>query len=128
MSLIMNSATLMTSQVEYTKLPAEEDTDGIGGANNIPPPNWPAGMDGSIEVSGLRLWYEAGLPDVLSGLDFKIKSGEKVGVIGRTGAGKSSMLAAILRLAPTSGVVKIAGVPTNTLPLKTLRRYVFVDL
>ena len=43
-----------------------------------------------------------------------------------TGAGKSSLLAAILRLAPTSGTVKIAGVPTSTLPLKVLRRYINV--
>jgi ATP-binding cassette subfamily C (CFTR/MRP) protein 4 len=88
--------------------------------------NWPVGRDGSITATGLRLWYDDGLTAVLDGIDFAIESGQKVGVVGRTGAGKSSLLAGLLRLAPTSGVVTIGGVPTKLLTLKQLRRYINV--
>jgi ATP-binding cassette, subfamily C (CFTR/MRP), member 4 len=54
---VENQLTSCERVVEYTNLPAEEETDGIGGASNIDPPLWPTGMDGSIEVSDLRLWY-----------------------------------------------------------------------
>lgn len=123
---VENQLTSCERVVEYTKLPAEESTPGIGGAGALLPKDWPEGVDGGLDVSGLKLWYEEGMANVLNGLDFKIHSGEKVGIIGRTGAGKSSLLAAILRLAPTSGNVTIGGIATSTLPLKALRRFINV--
>jgi ATP-binding cassette subfamily C (CFTR/MRP) protein 4 len=51
-----------------------------------------------------------------------LKGGSKVGVVGRTGAGKSSLITALLRLAPTRGIVKIDGQHTCALPLKVVRR------
>lgn len=64
--------------------------------SNRPPPGWPS--SGTIEFEGVALRYRPGLPPVLHGLSFKISSSEKVGIVGRTGAGKSSMLNALFRI------------------------------
>ena len=57
---------------------------------------WP--LSGKIEAKNVRMRYREGLPLVLNGLTFSIKSCEKVGVVGRTGSGKSSLLLSILRI------------------------------
>jgi len=53
-------------------------------------PNWPS--EGTIELKNVRFRYRAELENTLKGVNLKIKSGEKVGVCGRTGAGKSSLI------------------------------------
>jgi ABC-type multidrug transport system fused ATPase/permease subunit len=59
---------------------------------------------------------------VLKNLSFKIKAGEKVGIVGRTGAGKSTITSSILRLVePTEGAILIDGKNTMDMPLKDLR-------
>lgn len=55
-----------------------------------PPASWPAA--GAVEFRDVVLKYKPDLPEVLKGTSFEIKAGEKVGVVGRTGAGKSSLL------------------------------------
>lgn len=60
------------------------------------PTSWPA--SGDIRITNLWMRYRAGLAPVLRGLSVQIPSGARVGVVGRTGAGKSSFLLAILRL------------------------------
>ncbi|KAJ2801114.1 hypothetical protein H4S07_005014 [Coemansia furcata] len=66
--------------------------------------------------------YRSELDTVLNQLSFKIGGKEKVGVVGRTGAGKSSLTYALLRLVePDSGSVFIDGVDTSTIGLHTLR-------
>ena len=52
--------------------------------------------------------------------------GEKVGVVGRTGAGKSSLLAAIFRLSPTTGQILVDGIDLATIPLDRLRSSISV--
>ncbi|XP_010499572.1 PREDICTED: ABC transporter C family member 12-like [Camelina sativa] len=64
--------------------------------NNRPVSGWPS--RGSIEFEDVHLRYRPGLPLVLHGLSFFVSPGEKVGVVGRTGAGKSSMLNALFRI------------------------------
>ena len=54
---------------------------------------------GRIDINGLKLAYREGLPNVLRGLSCSIKAGEKIGICGRTGAGKSSLTMALFRLA-----------------------------
>ena len=68
---------------------------------------------GQLEIENLRLWYDPDDPgtETLKGVSLAWEAGSKVGVVGRTGAGKSSLITALLRLAPTSGTVKIDGVP-----------------
>lgn len=61
-----------------------------------PPPNWPS--TGAIKIDNVVMSYRAGLPPVLRGISIDIKGGEKVGVVGRTGAGKSSIMLSLFRI------------------------------
>lgn len=85
------------------------------------PAEWPEA--GAIELKGLRAGYRAGLPDVLKGVTLRIAAGERVGVVGRTGSGKSSICLCLFRLmARQRGLVTIDGVDTATVELGRLRR------
>ncbi|GFP81215.1 ABC transporter c family member 2 [Phtheirospermum japonicum] len=77
----------------YIDLPSEAP-DVI--EKNRPPPGWPA--LGSVKFEGVVLRYRPGLPPVLRGLTFDIYPHQKVGIVGRTGAGKSSMINALFRI------------------------------
>ena len=58
---------------------------------------WPAVA--GLMMNNFSLRYRQELPLVLKNIDFSIKSGERIGIVGRTGAGKSSIIHAIFRLA-----------------------------
>ncbi|GLT97105.1 hypothetical protein SLE2022_146880 [Rubroshorea leprosula] len=77
----------------YIDLPSEA-LDVI--ESNRPPPGWPS--SGSVKFEDVVLRYRPELPPVLHGLSFTISPSEKVGIVGRTGAGKSSMLNALFRI------------------------------
>ena len=83
-------------------------------------PSWPRA--GSIEFRKYCMRYRPGLPLVLRELTVSIVAGEKVGIVGRTGSGKSSMLAALFRLVEgDGGQIFIDGADIAGVPLKTLR-------
>ena len=65
------------------------------------PDDWPTA--GAIELEDVELRYRPELPLVLKGISFKIRPGEKVGIIGRTGAGKSSVTQALFRMVEICG-------------------------
>ncbi|KAM3508368.1 hypothetical protein MY11210_006767 [Beauveria gryllotalpidicola] len=89
------------------------------------PDSWPA--DGKIEFSELTAGYRPGLPDVLKNLSFLIKPGERVGVVGRTGAGKSSLTLALTRLIGVRyGRILVDGVDISTVKLDVLRQQILV--
>ena len=69
--------------------------------------SWPSA--GAIEFKNVYMSYRADLPPVLRNLSFKIFGGAKVGVVGRTGAGKSSLLQALFRLVESKGLILIDG-------------------
>jgi ABC-type multidrug transport system fused ATPase/permease subunit len=76
----------------------------------------------SIEFSNVCLRYREGLPLVLSNLSFTIREGEKVGIVGRTGSGKSTLMLALLRIVEvTDGEIRLGGVSTRKLTLDDLR-------
>lgn len=77
---------------------------------------------GEIKFVDLSLSYFTNEPPVLKGLNFTIKPREKIGVVGRTGAGKSSIVSVLFRLYPFEGSVLIDGVDTKSLTLSQLRR------
>jgi ABC-type multidrug transport system fused ATPase/permease subunit len=84
-----------------------------------PPAYWPA--SGSIEVQDLCAKYSSDGPEVLHKLNFSIKSGEHIGVVGRTGSGKSSLTLSLLRCIFTSGRVLYDGIDTSKINLEALR-------
>ncbi|GAA6060372.1 hypothetical protein JCM10212_004556 [Sporobolomyces blumeae] len=89
-------------------------------ARTAPPPSWPD--RGAISIASIEMRYRPELPPVLRDLSLEIKAGEKVGVVGRTGAGKSSLTLALYRMVELSkGRIAIDGIDIATLGLATLR-------
>lgn len=135
--------------IEYVDMPPEEGAGALpaprpigrsGGALTSPlglgrrtagrgeeakgvPLDWPA--RGTLVLRDVRLRYAEGAPEVLSGISFSVAHGERVGVVGRTGAGKSSVLLAIFRMAPTTGGIEIGGLdvasPASIVPRRLVR-------
>ncbi|KAI0039394.1 P-loop containing nucleoside triphosphate hydrolase protein [Auriscalpium vulgare] len=89
-----------------------------------PPAYWPA--SGDLRVEGLSARYSENGPEILHELSFHIRPGERVGVVGRTGSGKSSLTLALLRAIPTEGSVFYDGLPTSGLNLAALRASITV--
>jgi len=100
--------------VEYTELKTE-----VQGGDK-PPAAWPT--EGRVEVRDLVAAYAEDLPPVLKGLSFTVEGHQRVGVVGRTGAGKSSLTLALFRFIPIrGGTVYIDGIDTSKIPLHDLR-------
>lgn len=100
--------------VEYTELP----TESLEGSS--PPAAWPT--EGRVEVNDLVVSYAEDLPPILKGLNFTIERNERVGVVGRTGAGKSSLTLAFFRfLEARSGSIHIDGIDISKIKLHDLR-------
>merc|ERR1712087_186187 len=78
---------------------------------------------GCIRFQDVSLVYRPELPPALHGCSFEIPGGSKMGVIGRTGAGKSSLFVVLFRLVECAGgSVFVDDHPVNTVGLSTLRR------
>jgi len=102
---------------EYSRLPAEEPTDKKKQAVTD---SWPT--NGAIRFRGVVMAYRVDLAPVLKGLELDIAGGEKLGIVGRTGAGKSSILVALFRLCELSdGAITIDGIDISTISLEALR-------
>ncbi|KAG1749648.1 uncharacterized protein EDB91DRAFT_1334077 [Suillus paluster] len=89
-----------------------------------PPAYWPA--SGDLRVENLSARYSSDGPKVLQELSFHIKSGERVGIVGRTGSGKSSLTLSLLRCIFTEGNVYYDGIPTSAINLDALRSNVTI--
>ncbi|KAL5004812.1 hypothetical protein ScPMuIL_018268 [Solemya velum] len=110
--------TAMTSVervVSYTKLQQEADRS----SPNPPPPNWP--QHGNIVLKNVCLKYSATTPEVLMNFNCDIRAKEKIGIVGRTGAGKSSITSCLLRLYEPTGSIYIDGVNVLEIGLHELR-------
>ncbi|KAI0674258.1 multidrug resistance-associated ABC transporter [Trametes maxima] len=100
----------------YTELPSE----GALTTPNDPPASWPD--SGEIEFKNVEMAYRPGLPPVLKGVSFYVKPGEKIGIVGRTGAGKSSLLQALFRIVNVqAGQIEIDGRNIGEIGLSVLR-------
>lgn len=85
-----------------------------------PPKTWP--QTGSIEFKNYSTRYREDLDLVLKNINLKINPKEKIGIVGRTGAGKSSLTLALYRIIEASaGEIIIDGIPTNQVGLQDLR-------
>jgi ATP-binding cassette subfamily C (CFTR/MRP) protein 4 len=108
--------------LEYSKLPTEGELEASG--EKKPPEMWPE--HGEITFKNVFLVYENVPKPALSNLNFDIKAGEKIGIVGRTGAGKSSLLAALFRMSQPEGVIQIDGVDTSSIGLHDLRKKISI--
>jgi len=108
---------------EYSETTPEAGWRSLPG--NEPPANWPA--DGRIAIEDYSTRYRPGLDLVLKGIDMAIHAHERIGIVGRTGAGKSSVTLALFRMIePTQGRIIIDGVDIARLGLHDLRSNITV--
>jgi ABC-type multidrug transport system fused ATPase/permease subunit len=85
-----------------------------------PEDNWPT--EGALSYRGVWMRYRPELPAVLKGVTFNIAAGEKVGICGRTGSGKSSLIVSLFRIVePYQGSILMDGVDLLTLGLQEVR-------
>ncbi|KAI1289975.1 putative multidrug resistance-associated protein [Halotydeus destructor] len=103
--------------LEYGKLPIEEEPSTDEPIVPMETKHWP--ITGSVMYRNVTLAY--GDKKVLDDVNFIIKDGEKVGIVGRTGAGKSSLITALFRLADYEGSIMIDSKDTKLIRLEELR-------
>ncbi|KAJ6220572.1 hypothetical protein RDWZM_006384 [Blomia tropicalis] len=110
--------TSVERMLEYTKLEKEENE--TVKRNYKQDKTWP--QTGTIKFDDVTMYYDGVSTPVLKNISCKIEAGTKVGVVGRTGAGKSSLISALFRLCRRQlGSIQIDGVDISKLPLDVLR-------
>ncbi|XP_057718016.1 ABC transporter C family member 4 [Arachis stenosperma] len=88
--------------------------------DRLPPSNWPG--QGNVDIKDLQVRYRPNTPLVLKGITLSIYGGEKIGVVGRTGSGKSTLIQVFFRLVePSGGKIIIDGIDISVLGLHDLR-------
>ncbi|XP_041834872.1 ATP-binding cassette sub-family C member 4-like [Melanotaenia boesemani] len=113
---VENMMTSVERVVEYTKLESEAPWE----THKRPPPDWPT--KGLVTFDQVNFSYSADGPLVLQNLKAIFRPKEKVGIVGRTGAGKSSLVSALFRLAEPQGKIYVDGVVTSEIGLHDLRQ------
>ncbi|KAL3283027.1 hypothetical protein HHI36_006186 [Cryptolaemus montrouzieri] len=108
--------------IEYTKLEPEPNL--LSDPVRSPPPFWPT--SGKIEFSHAFMKYGPQDSHVLNDVSFVIEDKEKVGIVGRTGAGKSSLIGAVFRLAYFYGEIRLDNLDISQLCLHDLRRKISI--
>ncbi|XP_010251554.1 PREDICTED: ABC transporter C family member 10-like [Nelumbo nucifera] len=87
---------------------------------NQPPHNWPA--VGRVEICDLKIRYRPDSPLVLHGISCTFEGGDKIGIVGRTGSGKTTLIGALFRLVePAGGKIVIDDIDISTIGLHDLR-------
>ena len=129
LALIQSNGVKVERLEEVATLPQESDAEdrlsssqveAEGASLQLAPRDWRP-TEGRVEFKQLTMRYRPSLPPSLESVNFTIEAGWRVGICGRTGAGKTCILAAMLRLADAiEGEVLIDGVDTATVPLATL--------
>ncbi|XP_053975915.1 ATP-binding cassette sub-family C member 4-like [Hylaeus volcanicus] len=92
--------------------------------NKKPSAQWPS--KGEVRFEHLYLRYDDSAPPVLNDLSFQIKAGEKIGIVGRTGAGKTSLISALFRLTKLEGSIYIDNLDTKEIGLHDLRKKISI--
>ncbi|KAL9621567.1 MAG: hypothetical protein Q9160_003959 [Pyrenula sp. 1 TL-2023] len=94
-------------------------------AETRPPPNWPS--QGAVEFTDYTTSYRKDLDPVLKDVTFKVRAGEKVGIVGRTGAGKSSLTLALFRgLEADAGKIVVDDIDIGLIKLQELREAITI--
>ncbi|CCG81413.1 Putative uncharacterized protein [Taphrina deformans PYCC 5710] len=117
-SALEQSMNAVERMFEYTDILTEADHESKAG--QAPPAAWPT--QGTIEFKNLELKYAPELPSVLHKISFQTKPREKIGIVGRTGSGKTSITLALFRfLEATHGSIEIDGLDIAKMGLRDLR-------
>ncbi|XP_018565535.1 probable multidrug resistance-associated protein lethal(2)03659 isoform X2 [Anoplophora glabripennis] len=109
-----NQMTAVERIEEYIKIAPESDRE-----SKDPSKSWPE--EGNITFDKLCLRYSQNDPNILENITFEVKPKEKIGVVGRTGAGKTSLIVALFRLTDTEGEIVIDNVNIKDVALSVLR-------
>ncbi|XP_072031468.1 ATP-binding cassette sub-family C member 9-like [Amphiura filiformis] len=110
---------MQMNPVERVQYYAGVPTEHYGGKE--PPSDWPS--RGAIQIEHVSVRYDESLPPVLQDVTVYVQPGEKVGICGRTGSGKSSLTLSLLRIIETfKGKIIIDGENIALMPLTTLRQ------
>ncbi|KAI4364931.1 hypothetical protein MLD38_020962 [Melastoma candidum] len=89
---------------------------------NRPAQDWP--LFGNIEIKNLKVRYRPGAPLVLHGINCRIQGGHKVGIVGRTGSGKTTLISTLFRLVePSEGKIVIDDIDISLIGLQDLRSH-----
>ena len=118
--LKLNCIQMISSEriIGYSRLEQEASFE-THPTDNRPALDWP--NEGSISLENVTFQYSTELPFVLNNLTITIQPAEKVGIVGRTGAGKSSLLSVLFRLAEPHGQITIDGVDIQSIGLHDVR-------
>ncbi|XP_010264828.1 PREDICTED: ABC transporter C family member 5-like [Nelumbo nucifera] len=107
---------------QYCQIPSEAP---VFVENCRPPSCWPE--NGTVELIDLKVRYKESLPVVLHGVTCTFPGGKKIGIVGRTGSGKSTLIQALFRLIePASGRIVIDGIDISTIGLHDLRGHLSI--
>ena len=123
---VMNSMTSVERLKEYTEF-KDHEAGWVNEEDSKLPSNWPT--QGKIEIKNLKARYRKGLPLVINGLNVDIEARQKIGVVGRTGSGKSTLMLALMRILEMAeegkkegGHIKIDGADIYGLGLHKVRK------
>ena len=105
--------------IQYSRLENEASLETVL-PQNKPPASWPS--EGQISMDNVAFQYSDSLPLVLKNLSFSVRPTEKVGIVGRTGAGKSSLISVLFRMAEPAGSIRIDGIDAKSIGLHDLRK------
>jgi ABC-type multidrug transport system fused ATPase/permease subunit len=116
-----------SENIPQERLRGDETTTQVSEVHKFRKEAWP--KDGAIVINNLSMRYRKGTDLVLRNVSFSVESGQRIGVVGRTGAGKSSLMLALLRLVEPesaedsgSGPITWDGMDTTRVPVKVLRK------
>ncbi|KAL3285857.1 hypothetical protein HHI36_000377 [Cryptolaemus montrouzieri] len=109
-----NSIVAVERIIDYTEIPQEQNKN-----RTQIQKNWP--QFGGIIFENVVVKYEENASVILKDLSFFIRPTEKIGIVGRTGAGKSSIIATLFQMTLVTGSIKIDGIEISTIPIETLR-------
>ncbi|KAG5593310.1 hypothetical protein H5410_043824 [Solanum commersonii] len=115
--MLENSIISVERLEQYMHIPSEHPEIIPG---NRPDPSWPS--IGKVEIIDLKVRYQQTAPLVLQGISFTIEGGYKVGIVGRTGSGKTTLISALFRLVePMEGMIIIDGLNISKIGIHDLR-------
>ena len=117
---VENLMTSVERAMFYTSLESEPGYK----IKTLPSVDWP--RDGHVSFRNVALRYYPGGPLVLKNLSFEIQGKLKLGIVGRTGDGKSSLVAALLRMPEAEGEIFIDDIPINSIQLQESRKCISV--